>query len=256
MPPEKKFIKMLPFLIDRGRIISKKRIGPGIYLFRISHPFVASRARPGQFVGVSAGNRCLRRPFSIFSTERDTFSIIFRVCGKGTKIIAEMDREDQIDIMGPLGTPFKMKNEKAVFIGGGMGIAPLYFLALRYPAPSLFIHGVVSENELMNLTPLEKAGHRVITVSQESNGMTAVDALKKNIDKANLIYTAGPVKMIKKVALLSLGLKKECYLSWEERMGCGTGLCQSCVIKSQQGYKLSCTEGPVFSATQVNWNEY
>ena len=76
------------------------------------------------------------------------------------------------------------------------------------------------------------------------------------IGKSDIIYASGPRAMLKKVASISKTYGIDGFLTWEERMGCGFGLCQACAVKLADGYKMTCSDGPIFSLNDIDWNEY
>ena len=247
---------MKKFLIKKARLESKTKITEDIFLFKIARPSSMPECKPGQFINIALKERSLRRPLSIFNADKKYIYIIFRICGSGTEILASTPAGGRIDLMGPLGKPFPSLKLKPLFVSGGMGMAPLFFLSLRYPLKGTFIYAVAHRREFTDMKKVKEKGHRIIKISECTDKCTAVDGLEKHIEEAGVIYTAGPRPMLKKVSQMCLEKDKDCYLSWEERMGCGTGLCRSCVVKTTMGYKLSCSDGPVFNARDINWNEY
>ncbi len=242
-------------LIKRGSIAARERISPDIYIFTIKEPSVADTCSPGEFVNIAVSGKSLRRPFSVFEAGNGTFKILFRITGSGTRILSNCSEGDELDIMGPLGKGFGQPGENPLFVAGGVGAAPLYFLSLKSTCPGTFLHGVCSSDDYIDLEPVSAKGHKIVAVSEESDNCTVIDILDKYIKDAGTVYVSGPRAMMKKAAEISKSNNKKCFISWEERMGCGTGLCQSCVVKTLHGYRLTCTEGPVFKAESIDWND-
>ncbi len=242
-------------MLKKGILSGKEKISSGIYLFTIREPVISAGCSPGQFITIAVKNRSLRRPFSIFQKENDSFKILFRVIGEGTRILSNTLPGKEIDILGPLGRGFKKDGKCPLFAAGGMGIAPLYFLSLTFSAPGTFLHGTYSPDEFLDLSRVSRKGHRTVTVSETRDSRTVTDILPEYIAEADVIYTAGPKAMMRKVAGIARKNNKKCYVSWEERMGCGMGLCQSCAVKTLDGYRPTCSDGPVFDADYINWDE-
>ncbi|MEO0115552.1 MAG: FAD-binding oxidoreductase, partial [candidate division WOR-3 bacterium] len=143
--------------IEKARLIKKEEVSAGLFIFDLESKAVSRKALPGQFVQIRVWDSFdpfLRRPFSIAQVDSDTFRIAFRIRGKGTKILALTREDDYLDVLGPLGKPIPAYEDRnIVLIGGGVGIAPLLFLAQKLAVKNrLFIFlGARSRNELLFL---------------------------------------------------------------------------------------------------------
>ncbi len=241
-------------LIKKGIVTLKEQVSPCIYIFTVKEPGISESCSPGEFVNIAVKGKSLRRPFSVFEAGSGFFKILFRVTGSGTRILSSCGEGDELDIMGPLGRGFGEPSAKPLFVSGGVGVAPLYFLSLHSSNPGTFLHGVCSPEEHIGLEPVSAKGHKTVAVSEKSDRCTVVDILDEYIKDAGTVYAAGPKAMMKKTAEISKLNNKKCFVSWEEHMGCGTGLCQSCVVRTLQGYRLTCTDGPVFDAEKIDWD--
>lgn len=242
---------MQKFIHKKGGILFKKNLASEIFLIRFHSGIASKLSLPGQFLHIEIEGKSLRRPLSIFNRGKDWLEIIFRVSGEGTLLLSRKRKGEHLDFIGPLGRGFPVEGKRPLFLAGGLGMAPLHFLARVLKAKGAFIYGVKKEEEFV---PLKKTGYKLIKVSEERERKKITDVLPLYIKDADVVYAAGPRQMLKKVALYCLRLGKKGYLSWEERMGCGIGLCQCCVVKTKDGYKKTCEQGPVFSFSEIDWN--
>ena len=233
---------------------------------------IASQALPGQFLMVrpkGLSEPLLPRPFSIHQVRGEKVELLFKVVGQGTRQLAAMKPGDLLEVRGPLGKGFVFhKDQEPILVAGGMGAAPLLFLARawkrqfrgRSVQPKLFIGGRTKE-DLLRIQEFEKAGVEVMTVTEDGTGGIkglVTDLLKKNLKKPSsqtALFVCGPTPMLKAVRNWALDHKIPCQLSLETHMACGLGACLGCVVarKTDQGvsYVNVCQEGPVFDAREV-----
>ncbi|MFW6134527.1 MAG: FAD-binding oxidoreductase [Elusimicrobiota bacterium] len=240
----------------KSKIINKHVFSSNIVHFRIQEPEISEVCQPGQFIHILVNNKYLRRPISIFSKQKDSIDIIFKICGQGTLILSKLNRGEYIDILGPLGNGFPIKGEKPLFVAGGLGVAPLNFLALEFKTPGVFIYGTKNNQDLIDLSHLEGLNHKLIILTEEKDDQLVTNIISPHVNETDFAYLSGPREMLKAASSICKKNNKPGYVTWEERMGCGTGLCQSCAVKTLQGYKLTCSQGPVFKIGDIDWNEY
>jgi len=234
-----------------SEIISNKKLAKDIFLLRIKDNFISRKAEPGNFVLIKAEGKILRRPFSIFDIRRGNyFEVLYKVVGSGTYRLSKLKSGENIDYIGPRGNCFNALDKKPVFFAGGIGVAPLYFLAKNFPLKGVFIYGVKNKDEFVKFS----LKHKIIRISEEKDKKKVTDYLNL-VKEDNVIYVAGHKEMIKKVLKKFENRGVKGFFSWEERMGCGIGLCRSCVIMTKQGYKRTCKEGPIFSFDEVDVNK-
>jgi len=227
-------------------------------------PEIAVQALQGQFIHVRNPNRqnpFLRRPFSICSLDRDTgcVTIIYRVVGVGTKHLATMQEGEIIDAMGPLGNNFKLKGERPLVIGGGIGIAPLVLLADEFKAKGISVAALLGSRHKAemfwpNYFPKDTDLH--ITTDDGSLGTKGfvTAALPELLENGNYdqIYTCGPEPLMASVANAAKERDIACQVSLERHMACGVGACLSCACEKKDGTRVkACTDGPVFDATEI-----
>ncbi len=235
---------------------------------------LAAEALPGQFVMVRPGESIhplLRRPISIHAVRADTVEIYFQQTGIGTKLLGQKEQGDSLDVIGPLGKGFRLEfdtEEKNVaLIGGGRGIAPLYFLAQRLRSlgiePLVFYGGKTQAD-----IPLEKKfaeEHFEIRLSTD-DGSAGFRGFVTDLFQASLqeftpsrIFACGPEAMMAKLARIARERNIAAEFSLESIMGCGFGACWGCVRKIRTGsneeWSKICEEGPVFADDRIIWEE-
>jgi len=229
------------------------------------------RCRPGQFLHLRLPHTevYFRRAMSIAAAETDRaeLEIIFKVFGRGTAALAGYKRGDQLDVLGPLGVPFKKprKNEMAIMIGGGVGFPPLMFLAHSLVADGFdpkaihFYYGGRDSDEIVERNRFKKMGIRFSPVTDDGSfgqrGLVtdAVEAdLVANGTTRRRIYACGPEAMLKAADDLGTRYSVPGQLSLEAPMPCGYGVCLGCVVPLRVGgHARVCVEGPVFNIGEV-----
>lgn len=229
----------------------------------------------------------LRRPLSLHRLiTEDTFQVVYKVCGKGTKILSERKEGDKIDLLGPLGRGFEIPSymDEAILIAGGIGVAPLFSFAeeLKKEKKSikLFLGGR-NKKDILFEKEFESLGiDPFISTEDGSYGEKGVitellEDYLKNLYRSRFtvygerstvhgswIYACGPKPMLKKASEIAKTHSLSCYVSLEERMACGVGACLGCAVKvrltvngsQSTEYKMVCKDGPVFKAEMVDWD--
>ena len=241
-------------------LVKKTELCPGIFDFVVKAPEISELAEIGQFLHINCGGKTLlRRPISICDFGDGLVRFAFQVKGEGTQELAKREVGEMLDIMGPLGHGFKTTpDEKAVVIGGGIGVFPLLGLA-KNPNNAVFLGFrnkgmVVMEDEFKAIN-----GNVTICTDDGSYGYDgfAIAAMGEYLleNKVDIIYCCGPKPMLKAVKQIAEHMNIPCQLSLEERMGCGIGACLTCVCKTtgtgMAEHKQVCTCGPVFDAKVV-----
>ena len=130
---------------ETAKVVRQQQIDEGIFDMELSFPKGADLAKPGQFIAMYCNDKSklLPRPISIcgINSTEGTLRVVYRVAGEGTKEFSEMKAGDTLEVMGPLGNGFTMKNEKAIIIGGGIGIPPMLELAKQLDAEKTVVLG-------------------------------------------------------------------------------------------------------------------
>ncbi|MFZ5640736.1 MAG: dihydroorotate dehydrogenase electron transfer subunit [Bacillota bacterium] len=265
-------------------IVWHEKIAPDHYLMRVLAPEIAKKAKPGQFVHVLPGSTMdplLRRPISLHGIDpaKGTISLLYRVVGRGTRMMSEMPVGGAVDIMGPLGKGFDIpdKISKVLVVGGGIGVAPLLSLlqALRhYNIDTTVLLGAATGDYLLGVRQIEALGLKAEAATDDGTYgykgfVTDLVSRQLTGQKPDYFYACGPNPMLSKLTKMMTGAGIPGQVSLEERMGCGVGACLACVCKvkvagaPQQGsgaapqfdYKKVCADGPVFAASEVIFDE-
>lgn len=229
---------------------------------------IASAAEPGQFIMIRVGtgkDPLLRRPFSIHQTAEGTLQIYFKVVGRGTAMLAGIREGDEVSILGPLGKGFQLTDSPVCLVGGGLGIAPLLFLATRL---GLMRTGLAQDPIIlggrtrMEIEPLladfERTGFPVMVATDDGScgqrGFVTAVFSKLDLPPGCTVYCCGPEPMMAGMALLSRERHLPCQVSIESVMACGMGACLGCSRTARNGeYVHVCLDGPVFDAEEVAW---
>ncbi|MEW6527547.1 MAG: dihydroorotate dehydrogenase electron transfer subunit [Spirochaetota bacterium] len=242
-------------------LIETKPVAHNHYLLTLHTD--CTQSTPGQFVNIKVNTTTdplIRRPFSIFDHDGTTMRIVIRVVGKGTEKIVTM-HPGPIDCIGPFGKGFSVvTGKKALLIGGGVGNAPLYYLAKllkKAHTQVTYIYGSRSASHIFLLDSYRKLSHTcIVTTDDGSSGIKGnpVDIAKDIVAKHDfdIIYTCGPEIMMKRLSQELSHIPIEASL--ERYFGCGVGLCSGCAVATKEGYKRACIDGPVFDAHTVLWD--
>lgn len=246
-----------------AEILENTPLGGNIYKLRVRSKELAPLCIPGQFVqiGVNDGAHVLRRPLSIASSNGEEMLFIYQVRGEGTAFLARCQR-GTVSLLGPLGNGFSPALGHSLLIGGGVGSAPLYFLAQKLEkATGVFgardKEAIVWAQDLFGGLCHVTAHYLTDDGSFGQKGLS-VDILPDLLqqDEYEAIYTCGPEPMMRAVFAVAKSFGVKCFVSLERRMGCGLGACLSCTIKTLKGRKKVCSDGPVFEAREVFFDGY
>jgi dihydroorotate dehydrogenase electron transfer subunit len=256
-----------------ARVISNAEFlsypGATYFLLRINAPEIAATSKPGQFCMLKCGaDSLLRRPLSIHAaTPSGEIAFLYDDKGKGKSWLARMAVGAELDIIGPLGNGFDIeeKADNILLAAGGIGIAPLSFLAERAVGLGKHVTLLAGARCSKGLYPgnLLPPGITIIEVveSREDNNDLPLgkltDFLPGYIDNADQIFACGPQGMLEAISnqVDNKAIAKPVQVSLEVRMGCGLGTCYGCSIKTRRGMQRVCKEGPVFNIKDIIWQE-
>lgn len=275
---------------DVVSVVENRPLTGGHFLLSVHSPRQAQATRAGQFAMVRLLDRfdvLLRRPMSIFDVKPaklkvagqklppQTIQLLYKVVGRGTRLMAELKPGDRVGLIAPLGHGFFVeeyleaarKADEVLHVAGGIGIAALLLpakdLARRGIRQRLFFGGRTKDdlvgldefkpliNSMVLATENGSRGHRgYVTQPLEA-------FLDRNRNKKYLMMVCGPWAMLDASVKLARKFGHPCLLSMENRMGCGLGVCLGCCIRvdgvGHGAYERVCTEGPVFWAEKVIW---
>jgi dihydroorotate dehydrogenase electron transfer subunit len=258
-------------------ILWNRQAGPGCYRMGLSCPQGYEAALPGQFVMVRSSSTLtplLRRPFSIFgrigSPEHpEGIELLYKVLGSGTGHMAQMAPGHTLDLLGPLGRGFNIPEglRRAFFAAGGLGVAPIRFLAVHLKKErreQIDIHvflGGRSREDLLCLEDFQALGISVTTTTDDGSAgrqCLITDPLAEAVaaNKPDMLFACGPHGMLECVAGIVRRHQTPCQVSLETMMACGMGACLGCAVPKQgegQGYHHVCVDGPVFDVAQLSF---
>ena len=247
----------------KAPIISIIEAMPETYLVWLEAPEIAREAKPGQFVMAGCGEDAfLPRPFSLHRVDGGQAALLFKVVGKGTGWLSQRKKGDTLDIFGPLGNGFTVDpdSQNLLLVGGGIGLAPLCFLAeyaLAAGKKVTVIQGAQSASGLLPITCPQKlfdkgvlpASLNIVNATEDgSEGYKglATGLIPHYVNSADQVFACGPAAMYRMMAQMPELKNKPVQLSLEIMMGCGAGVCYGCTIKTKKGLKQVCKDGPVF----------
>jgi dihydroorotate dehydrogenase electron transfer subunit len=248
-----------------AKITANTKIMPGVSLIWLDCPDIAAQARPGQFVMVRCGEGPeyqLRRPLSIHQRDGKRLALLYKVVGRGTRWLAQCQAGDKLDLLGALGTGYEIYPDarNLLLVAGGIGIAPLRFLADEAISRGKEVTLLTGAATARQLYPkkLLPAGIRLVTAtedgSQGEKGMIT-DIVLEFINGVDQVFACGPLAMYKAMAQMPELKAKPVQVSLEMRMGCGMGICYGCTVKTVNGLRQTCKHGPVFDMDEIVWGE-
>ena len=272
-------------MIEEARIINQQRISGQIFRLRLHSPGIAGAARCGQFVMIrvrEGTDPLLRRPFSfsrIYPEDGD-FEILYRVIGRGTWLMSQLEPGSTSSLIGPLGNGFELPIDRTVplaFIAGGMGIAPLLELIAEVisdrgakGAEKLrLFYGARTASELLPEEFIRETSVPVHFATDDgSSGFNGrvTQMFEKSMAESGFrpaeIYSCGPLAMQANVARWAISNDILAQLSMESLMACGIGACLGCALPAatpgdpeSERYVHVCEDGPIFSAGSIKWNK-
>jgi 2-polyprenylphenol hydroxylase and related flavodoxin oxidoreductases len=240
-------------------ILKNEKVGMHTYLMvlKLNHSY---DIKPGHFVMIKPNDSfdpLNRRAFAIADVEEDAIYIYYDVVGKGTAVMSTLRKGEFVDVLMPLGNGlFEASRDKLnVVLAGGIGISGVSLFCRLLKEKNLnfkVYYGARSKEHLVMLDWFSKYSIPIEVYTDDGSfgkkGFVT-DALK-NIDSAN-IYACGPSPMLKAVQSISKQKGFDAYLSLENPMACGYGVCLGCVVKTSDGYVRTCVEGPVFKSDEI-----
>lgn len=220
---------------------------------------------PGQFVEVKvdgSDSTFLRRPISINNVdwENNELWLLIAAIGDGTRHLASLRKGDSLNCIFPLGNGFSMPEagSKVLLVGGGVGVAPLYYFGLelkKHGMTPTFLLGARNKGALLEYDLFKDTGRVLVTTEDGSmgeKGFVTNHSVLRDETFSN-IYTCGPKPMMMSVARYANSKNISCEASLENMMACGLGACLCCVEKTKNGNLCVCKDGPVFNINQLLW---
>lgn len=231
----------------KGIILSNEKVGKDVYKMVLKGDF---EGKPGQFFMLKAWNGypLLARPLSICDKDEETITFLYLIVGKGTEILSKLHKDDEVDLLGPLGNGFQLeKGKKIALVAGGIGIAPLLYLAKSLEGSVDLYAGYKYEPYFTE--EFESCTDNIYISTEDGKFGTKGYVTSIIKDEYDFVYVCGPNSMME--AVQKLELQANVYLSLEAHMACGIGACLGCGVKTIDGVKRVCYDGPVFKASEV-----
>jgi ferredoxin/flavodoxin---NADP+ reductase len=252
-----------------AKILKKERLAERIYRYRLLAPRIAEKRKAGQFIILRPVQNSERIPLTIAHADaaEGWIEIIFQAVGRTTILLAMLNEGDTIlDLVGPLGKPTHIENfGRALCIGGGVGIAPLYPIvcALREAGNHVTtIIGARNKDLMILEDEVKRQSHATFITSDDgSTGRKGFvsdvfkDLTQNKGERFDAAFVVGPVIMMKVTSALTVQAGIQTYVSLNPIMIDGTGMCGGCRVTINGKTKFACVDGPEFNAAQVDWDE-
>lgn len=254
---------------EKATVTLREQLSSENVRLTLRSPQIAAAAQPGQFVMVRVGSGrdpLLSRPFSIHRVRTDgSIQIYFKVVGRGTALLAGAREGDALSVLGPLGNGFQFAEQPACLVGGGLGIAPLLFLADRLGGRGadrgldrIILGGRTRAEVEPLIADFETTGIAVCATTDDGSyglrGFVTKAFASLDLPAGCTVYCCGPEPMMAGMALLSRERNLPCQVSVESVMACGMGACLGCSRPARNGeYVHVCLDGPVFDAEEMAW---
>ncbi|MBR2731441.1 MAG: dihydroorotate dehydrogenase electron transfer subunit [Clostridia bacterium] len=238
-------------------ILENQPLAPGVFRMQLQaeEPIPA---KPGQFLNLAVEGCYLRRPISVHDADGNIVLIIYKVVGRGTQILSEMTPGQALDALTGLGNGYDLRDSgpAPLLIGGGVGVPPLYLLAKQLRAEGKAVRVILGFNKAEERFCEEEflaLGCEVaVTTVDGSYGMQGFVTAAMDQKPYSCVYACGPEPMLRAVYR---ACKTGGQFSFEERMGCGFGVCLGCPCKTITGYKRICKDGPVLRKEEILWED-
>lgn len=274
LPSSNETIRFPSAMQAEAKVVSHEPVQAGYRLLRLSCPGLATQASPGQFIHVrvpALDPGALRRPFSLCDVhpEDGTITVLYKQVGRGTAAMAGLRAGDPVDIIGPLGRGFKLPEAGVtpLLVGGGFGVAPLYYLARTIGRPVHLFVGGRTANDILLVDWFERLGFCEVHPATDDGSFGVKGLVTKPLDDWRsdhadtpvALYACGPGPMLHAIDDRAVAWKVPGFISFDRRMACGVGACLGCTQKIRAGGMVAiarvCADGPVFRAGQIVWEE-
>jgi dihydroorotate dehydrogenase electron transfer subunit len=251
---------------------SQREAPPGFFWLTLELPPDYPDVLPGQYLNLRTGSRIdplFRRPFGVVEFRREpgraVVDLFYAVVGAGTALMAAWREGDRVDILGPLGTSYEVREDRpALLVAGGRGAAPLLYLYRRLREgghPDIrFAFGVRSS---LHLFGRDRIREKDLLLASEDGSAgfrgTVIDALLESPERwladSPALYACGPEALLAAAAAVALRRDLPCQVSLEGVYACGLGLCRGCAVPllGETRFLMQCVEGPVVDGARIDW---
>ncbi len=245
----------------KSNILQNRKIARDIYFLEVDYSGALEKPGPGQFYNIltsGSTDPLLRRPISVGRFHEGRLGFYYKVVGRGTENMTRMRPGETVDMMGPLGNTFPQTSGRAFLIGGGIGIAPLLYLAekiLDSGGEVSMALGYRTADDVYHDFAADIRNRCDVDIYTEDGTMGykgyPTDGIANK--KEDILYCCGPDVMMRAVESAAAPFFEDRYYSLEENMACGIGACLGCAVKTKKGMKMVCKDGPVFPGKELLW---
>jgi dihydroorotate dehydrogenase electron transfer subunit len=252
-----------------GEVISNTPLTDRLFEVVIRVEDIPVALLPGQFIHVripGMEGHILRRPFSVYhrDLEASTIGVLYQVVGFGSDMLSKLEPEAQVQVLGPIGTPWQAPDgiKRALLVVGGVGAAPLYLHALELKDAGVTVDVAMGAQTKETLVARDRyiaslGSEPFCSTDDGSFGHAGfvTDVVVDLIGRNDYDYVAicGPEPMMRIISRITLDAGLPTFVSMERHMACGIGACLGCIVNTTEGNKRSCVDGPVFDAAKVVW---
>jgi dihydroorotate dehydrogenase electron transfer subunit len=249
--------RIIDFIVQENRALNAQTT------LLVLHSKELPELAPGQFVNVRVDRSpmtLLRRPISVHNVdqEKGLLYLLVKRIGPATSTLAQLPVREKLNCILPLGNIFPVPpSGRCLLIGGGIGIAPLLYLAQKMNQCNLkpvILIGTRTKDEIVRIEEYERYGTVYHTTEDGSHGEKGYPTQHSILHEPfDYLFSCGPEAMMRSVARHAKLKNIDCYLSLENTMACGIGACLSCVTETTKGHRCVCTDGPVFHINELAW---
>lgn len=249
------------------QLVFREDLAPRIHLFRVAAPFVARKAKAGQFIILRIDEAGERIPLTIadFDRAQGTITVVFMEVGKtSTKLATVQQGDSLVTFTGPLGMPTETENFGTVCcVGGGFGTATIYPIAKAMKEAGNRVISVIGfrNKELMFWEDkMRSVSDEVIVCTDDGSygrkGLVT-EPVKELCEagKLNRVVAIGPIPMMKFTSKATQPFGVTTIVSLNPVMVDGTGMCGACRVSVGGATRFVCVDGPDFDGHKVNWDE-
>lgn len=238
----------------KAKVCENIEISNGVFKLAVEN-LTVEKPVPGQFMMLRTENSepFLSRPISIHDTKEGKLYFVFEARGEGTRALSRLKKNEEVEILGPLGNGFAVESirGKIAVISGGIGIAPMNYLIKSLGECEIDLYAGFRSDVYVVEEISKYVKNIYVTTEDGSSGTKGYVTDVLNTQEYNAVVCCGPEIMMKKVVEICKAQAVPVYVSMEKHMACGIGACLVCTCKTNQGNKRTCKDGPVFSGRDV-----
>lgn len=256
---------------ESASVKSSEEIAHNTFEVFFNSPQISGAIRPGQFINIlpsSSWDMVMRRPMSVSGVDGSTIGIIFKAVGPGTNLMRDWEIGNTVELIGPLGNSWQVSAKTPVLIGGGVGIAPTWYLHNELKAINRE-HYLIMGSRIENEHFIEHSPENKLLMCTDDgsfgiqgNVLAGLDQIRNQVDLNDVkLFVCGPAPMMEAVREVAVAENIECEIALETVMACGFGICQGCTmeyVSDEAGadtyrskFGLVCMDGPVFKADEI-----